>query len=284
MVMRNAAGLVMVLLAAGQQLCAQEEAVQPLWGGAYISTGVFVDHRWHLFQGDITPLTSGSRLLNDDLADHRFTTGQRIGGTAFSAAISLHPFQRADRRGPELRAGFLSANDLGVGARYDRTTTITYDTLVSTVTGERYPVDSVLTSSYDIEHRYRMFGLQASLLWRTKGRFSIYGGIGLGAGLFYDAVTQVRYSLSTTVSGPAVGPDQENGTMDEEAFQNGTGFWFQWHIPLGMDYRMHRTHELWSRVHLYYELAPQMIFAQRPDLRSTVGTGLWALFGVRVTV
>lgn len=284
MVMRNAAGLVMVLLATGQQLCAQEEAVQPLWGGAYVSTGMFVDHHWHLFQGDITPLTSGSRLLDRDLSDHRFMTGQRTAGTAFTAAVSLHPFQRADHRGPELRVGFLSANDLVARARYERTTTLTYDTLVSTITGERYPVDSVLDSSYDIEHRYRMVGLQASLLWRTKGRFSLYGGVGVGVGLVYDAITQVHYSLSSSISGPAVPQDGEDAITDEEIFQNGSGSWFQWHIPLGLDYRMHRTHELWSRVHLYYELAPQMIFAQRPDLRSTVGTGLSALLGVRVTL
>lgn len=284
--MQYAAGsfLSLLLIAVGPQLAAQEEPVQPIWGGAYVSTGAFVDHRWHLFQGDIQPLTSGSTLLDRDLSDHRFSTGQRTGGTAFSAAVSLHPFQQADRRGPELRAGFLTANDLAAGARYDRTTSTTYDTLVSTVTGERYPVDSVLSSSYDIEHRYRMVGLQASLLWRTKGRFSLYGGVGIGLGLFYDAVTQVRFSLSATVSGPVVVPDREEGTADEEVFQNGTGSWFQWHIPLGMDYRLHRTHELWSRVHLYYEIAPQMLFAQRPDLRSTVGTGFSALVGVRVTL
>lgn len=284
MVMRNAAGLVMVLLAASHQLLAQEEAEQPRWGGAYVSTGLFVDHRWHLFKSDIATLTSGSRLLARDPSDHWFTTGQRTAGTAFTAAVSLHPFQRADHRGPELRVGFLSANDLVARARYERTTTITYDTLVSTITSERYPVDSVLDSAYDIEHRYRMVGLQTSLLWRTKGRFSLYGGVGVGVGLMYDAITQVRYSLSASVSGPADLQDGEDAIAEEEAFQNGLGSWFQWHIPLGLDYRMHRTHELWSRVHLFYELAPQMIFAQRPDLRSTVGTGLSALLGVRVTL
>lgn len=284
MVMRNAIGSLFVLLCASHQLIAQEAAAQPPWGGAYVATGLFADHRWHLFQGDITSLTSGSRLLDRELSDHRFSTGQRTAGTAFMAAVSLHPFQRSDQRGPELRAGFLSANDLVAAARYERTTTTTYDTLVSAITGERYPVDSVLDSSYDIEHRYRMVGLQASLLWRTKGRFSLYGGIGLGVGLVYDAVTQVRYSLSASVSGPVVPSDGEDAIMVEELFQNGTGSWFQWHIPLGLDYRTHRTHELWSRVHLYYEIAPQMLFAQRPGLRSTVGTGLWLLLGVRVTL
>lgn len=282
--MRYSALGVLFVCALRAPLAAQVEADRSKWGGAFVSTGAFADHRWNLFEGEIAPLTRGSRLLAGDLSEFQFTSGGRTGGTAFTMAVSWHPFQRAERRGPELRAGFISANDLASTAQYDRTTTSTYDTLVSTVTGERFPVDSIVRSSYSIQHRYRLAGLHASFLWRTKGRLCLFGGIGLGAGVVHDALTTVRYSLSNTVTAP--GTRMNSGVMpeEEELFQNGTGSWFQWHIPLGLDYRVHRSHELWSRVHLFHELAPQMLFVQRPALRDTVGTAFWVLFGARITL
>lgn len=259
----------------------------PVWGSVYLAAGTFMDDRLHLFQGDLAKLVPGSVFDAQAMEGYRFRNELPTPNGVFTLGVGVHPFANADRVGPEIRIGLVSTGELGVHARMDRTTRVPYDTLVSGQSGGQLLLDSVGTSEYRIGHWYRMFGAQGSVIWRTRSRCSLYGGVGLAFGMLYDAKTLVRHRMRISIEGEgySVALDEQGdaaGDAEGTAYRNGAGSWWQWHIPLGVDYRVHRSHDLWGRVHLYYEIVPQMLFAQRPVLGGTAGLGLQALFGVRL--
>lgn len=277
-------GVLLILLSG--PLFAQDERPGVVWGSAYASMGVFADHRTDLFPGDIGRLASGSVLLSRDMSDHRFQQAMPSPGGVFSAAASFHPLRGQEREGPELRLGMLATSQQAINALYERSVHIPYDTLTSNQTGAQYLVDSVVTSTYELAYRYNMAGVHGAMIWRTKRRFSFHAGIGASVGVVYGANTVVQHwTVSTLQSAGITGPVHEMedvGPDQEEAFAHGAGYWWQWHIPLGIGYRLHRDHDLWGRMHLYYEIVPQMLFVQRPALRYTSGIGLQTHFGLRL--
>lgn len=275
------------LLIIGQRSVAQEENPGVAWGSAYIATGAFADHRAHLFPGDIQRLTQGSGLLARDMSDHTFKQAAPTTGAVFQMAAGYHPFRNVSRPGPELRLGMLFASQQGINAVYERSSRVSFDTLTSAQTGAQYVVDSVVRSSYEVAYRYSMAGVHGAMLWRTGRRFSFYGGIGAAIGVVYGVDASVQHRTmasiqSVGITGPVREREESAAPDQEEKFAHGVGHWWQWHVPLGMDYRLHRDHELWGRMHLYYEIVPQVLFVQRPALRYTSGIGVQSLFGLRL--
>ncbi len=221
------------------------------------------------------------------MSDHLFRQGTFSPGGAFHVSVGFHPFRNEMAKGPELRLGFLSTSQQGISARYERSVHMPYDTLTSSQTGIQYLVDSVTSSAYEITYWYNMAGIHGAAIWRTKRRFSFFGGIGVAAGALYKVHSVVEYRYRASIesaglSGPAQGPLEGTEPVREENFPLGAGYWWQWHLPMGMDYRLHRDHDLWGRMHLYYEIVPQMLFVQRPALRFTSGIGVQSLFGLRL--
>lgn len=283
MIQRTFLSSIVLDLLLGPQVSAQEQGPPITWGAVQVGTGGFVDQPLHLFTGDLYRLAPGSKLLPQDLSDHRTNGPWTEGAELYYMGLGLHPFAREGSDGPELRFGLLATTDLSLALRFERTQRTPYDTLTSSQTGTQYFLDSVATSQYWIEHSYRLIGVSGALVWRTNGKLAFFGGVGVGVGLLYDARTRVMHQAWGAVEGTgsvADLPDPQNERKEEE-FRNGTGGWFALHVPLGVDYRLHRSHQLWSRTRLFLELTPQMLFAQRPVLGQTFGLGSRILFGLR---
>ena len=181
-------------------------------------------------------------------------------------------------------AGFMSQ-----GAWLQRTERTPYDTLTSNQTGEQVFVDSVKRSTYWVDHYGERFGLNASLIWRTQGRWSLFGGVGSVGGLILNSRTDVSKAVYEGVENATT-----NGTTGyehtgafgrndaQESFRNGTGWWFAGQIPLGLDFQISRGGSFWNRVHLYYELRPQLLLQHTPELGTYSSFSLQSLFGARL--
>ena len=290
--MNRVALLLFALLANFGMVQAQTQNTSP-WGSVYIGGGAFFSGGQSLIRNDIVKLAPGSTLLAVDLSDHSFSNNTYVEGTGlFDMAISLHPWQKDAGHGPELRLGLLYGGRAYQGAQFYRIDRTPYDTLTSNQTGEQYFVDSVNSSTYWINSSSERFGLNSSLLWRTSGRWSIYGGVGIAGGLLVNARTEVWHDLYSGVSGQVdqyanapygYGPSHGYAATGEN-FRNGTGWWLAFYTPVGLDFQIARTSPFWSRVHLFTEVRPQVAFQGSPELGTSTGFGVQSVFGVRFRI
>ena len=280
-------GVLFLLLSVASSATAQEAAPSTL-SAVHLASGGFSGGNAALYRQEIARLTPGSALLADGLLDHDFDSDPYAGEGSglFEVGVGLRPFRKADRSGPELCLGILYAGRTELTGYFTRITRTPYDTLTSSQTGEVFYIDSVRRSTYAVEYSAERFGLNASLTWRTKGRWSIYGGVGLAGGLLMNARTDVYHSLYDSVDGPAVGPwDGPDGRSvpggASESFRNGTGWWVSVYAPIGLDFRIARKGELWGRLYLYTELRPQLVFQGLPELGTGTSFGMQNILGLR---
>ena len=260
-------------------------------GSVYIGGGAFFAGAQPLYQQDLTLIAPGSTLLAAGFSDHDYSdAGYQDATSLFEAGIGFHPFRKASGLGPELRVGFLYGGRSNLSAYLRRTTRTPYDTLTSSQTGEVFYTDSVHSSAYLVDYSAERFGLNTSLIWRTKGRWSIYGGVGAAGGLLMNARTDIYHSIYNSVDGMAGNlPNEGNytgysGNGGTESFRNGTGWWLSLYTPIGVDFQIAKRSVFWSRAHLFYELRPQLLFQGTPELGTVTNFGVQSVFGLRFTL
>ncbi len=239
-----------------------------------------------LLRSDVFLLTA---LEPESVADYALDPRDRQEGSfSFGISIGLLPFRKEDRRGPELRVGFIHAGWNDRQAILRRTIRTPYDTLVSVATGEQFLVDSIHGSTYYILTQAERIGLDASLVWSTTARWSLYGGVGVMGGPSLNARTYVALHQYEGVA--AAGSNYANypqgGVRESQngATKGGTGWWMAAYVPLGLDFTLSRQHAFWQKMHLYYEMRPQLVVQGSPELDNTVGTGVLASLGIRMTL
>lgn len=207
---------------------------------------------------------------------------------SFGVSIGLLPFRKEVRRGPELRLGFIHAGWNERQANLRRTVRTPYDTLVSVATGEQFLLDSVRGSAYYIVTKAERIGLDASLVWSTTARWSLYGGVGVMGGPSINARTYVEIEQYEGVAAAgghyASYPQGASRNSEKETIKGGTGWWCAAYVPLGLDFTLSREHAFWKQMHLYYEMRPQLVVQGSPELDNTIGTGLMANFGIRLSL
>lgn len=225
----------------------------------------------------------------ESVADHKMVPWDQQQETfSFVMSIGLLPFSKEDHLGPELRLGFIHAGWNERQATLQKMQRTPYDTLVSASTGQEYLVDSVHGSTYFISTKAERIGLDVSMVWSYIGRWSLYGGVGVMGGPSVNARTYVQlenYEGITAAQGPSsYYPQGGDRQSTYETLKSGTGWWLSTYVPIGIDFRLSKEHPFWKQLHLYYELRPQLLIQGSPELDSTVGTGLLANFGIRMTL
>ena len=236
---------------------------------------------------DVVRLTS---LDRESLAGHTLTSYDdgRMESFTFGMSIGLLPWRNEDRDGPELRLGFIHAgwNEGFAMLRHEVRTP--FDTLVSTVTGAQYPVDSVHGSTYFINTKAERIGVDASLVWSTKGRWRLSGGVGLMGGPTFNANTKVVKEVYEGVADAGNQYSRYNmqvGQVNERTtFKGGTGWWVAAQVPLGLSFTLGKENPFWKQLQLYYEVRPQLLCQGSPELDSTMGTGVLSQFGMRLSL
>ncbi|MCC7502880.1 MAG: hypothetical protein IT229_10145 [Flavobacteriales bacterium] len=287
--MKRIIPLLLAILFACPSAMSQRSDTTSCLGSVYVGGGAFFAGEQPLYRQDISLLAPGSALLAGGLSDHDYSNAGYEDATGlFDAGVSFHPFRKAGGLGAELRVGFLYGGRSTLTGYLRRITRTPYDTLTSSQTGETFYVDSVHNSTYLVECSAERFGLSTSLVWRTKGRWSIYGGVGFAGGLLMNARTEVYHSTFDGVDDPNssrpndVHDGRYAGNGGSETFRNGTGWWLSLNTPIGLDFQVARRSAFWSRVHLYDELRPQLLFQGTPELGTATNLGLQSVFGVRL--
>jgi hypothetical protein len=54
------------------------------------------------------------------------------------------------------------------------------------------------------------------------------------------------------------------------------------YLPAGVDFRIGKRREFWKPVHLFYEIRPQVLYTNIPELGSSLRGGIQQGFGIRV--
>lgn len=268
----------------------------------YVTSGVVLgtSPSWNI--GDFQTLAPNSQLLNQDFTGYSsgmiYSSNFPISmqnsrqitmmiGMNFSdkgkTQIKGNPHFRL---GVSYRGGDLFAGNLS------RTDRFTFDTLTS-AGGSAYTVDSVFNNSYNVSYSSQQLFLDASLVFRTspERRASLFGGIGVMAGMGINSRTKVDYSQNrgTLVNYPSYqssnfGMNTTNGDVvyDSETIKNKTAFGFNVYVPMGIDLRMCNRNEFWKRVHLSLEMRPGLNIFNSPELGTITSFTSFHALGLKI--
>lgn len=265
----------------------------------YFQIGLFTERNSNGTLADFRALAPQSVLLKNDMADYSSSSGGDIinltSNTVFSAMLG---FQFGDKQktiyktNPLLKLGisYFSGTTLtGSAYKEDRKT---FDTLISTQTGQTYYLDSVTTKNYSMDYSSEQLRLDASLIFRTtpENRWSLFTGIGITAGLSLNANTNTYYYEYSGVetrdaNGNTINSPLYNNTTffppDKEKISNKNNLAFSAYIPIGIDVRFGKTKQFWKRAHVFYELKPGINITSIPELRTITNASLQHGFGFR---
>lgn len=279
---------------------AQEEATKPLPGVSvhdfYLHTGSHLEQHNYATLNDFQALASQSQLLQNDLSGFSSLIDYYgiSGNTMVSALLGLQ-FSNKEKTSlkanPLLRLGitYFSSNTISGGLSKHQSQP--YDTLTSSQTGQTIYLDSVQNEYYNMNYSYEQVRIEGSLIFRTnpQARLSIYGGVGLSAGLSVNARTDIYHSTDASVQQSNNGNYYSyysyygTGNYETESIRNKTNLGVSAFIPLGIDLRLGKKREFWKRLHLFYEMKPGINITSIPELHTIANTNLQQGFGLRVS-
>jgi len=265
----------------------------------YIQTGFFLERSTSGTLTDFKTLAPQSVLLNSDFTGYSSSNGLSLtGNTMFSVMLGI---QFSDKQKTTYKANPL----LRLGVCYLSGTTLTdnlfkedrqtYDTLTSAQTGQTVYIDSVTTKSSGMNYSSEQLRFDVSLIFRTnpEARWSLYTGIGITAGLSFNANTDIYYSKydRTETRNPNGNSSSSsyssyfgsNNNSQTERFRNKNNFGLSTNIPMGVDFRIGKKREFWKRTHLFYELRPGINITSIPELRTIANASLQHGLGLKVS-
>lgn len=218
------------------------------------------------------------------------------GGQITSVLIGLK-FRKKDgsgyRSNPLLRVGIKSSRANTLSASYEKENQSRFDTLHSSNSGEVVYLDSVQFSYYRLDYTSRHFRLDLSMIFRTnpEKRWSLYGGLGLSAGIFYKAETQItkgdQYFVEFEYKDIAAEPEQhfyDDDNYKTEFHRNKSSFGTELYAPIGVDFRIANKSGFFSKIHLHYEIQPVLNMINVPELEAIITGKMNHLIGLRVNL
>jgi len=215
-----------------------------------------------------------------------FTLGGHIG---FTLPKKSHHSLR-----PTLRVGLLYNKSDILSADFSRSSAVTVDSLTNSDGVVTKYIQDVNDESIESRYSNDQLYLDANLTYaiNPNGRFSMYMGFGLGAGLLFNSQTTVLYRNTTFTR--ETSPNRSSGTnynydvvaLQEETFRNQAGFAALAYFPLGFDFRIGKRNEAWRKAHAFFEFRPGILLQVMPEanlnlLRSTMGSQFGFRFDLR---
>jgi len=204
------------------------------------------------------------------------------------------PKKKQHDLGPTLRIGLLfNRSDIFYNA-YSKSNIISTDSLTNSngaVTRYLQNVDEeTVETRYSNDQLYLDMNLTYAI--NEKGRFSMFMGVGLGAGIMLNTNTSVTYSKVnstreiSTVSNYNAAYNFTQVDYREENYRNNAGFAALAYFPIGFDFRIGKRNEAWRKAHAFLELRPGAQLQIIPEanytlLRSTIATQFGFRFDLR---
>lgn len=258
----------------------------------YVQTGFFMEQNTNASLNDFKGLAPQSTLLNNDFSDFSKSYNDYMSGSGNDMFSVMLGFRFSDKQkttvkaNPLLRIGISYYSGTYFSKNISKETYKPYDTLASTQTGDTEYVDYVTNETYNMKYTSEQLRLNASLIYRTKpaARWSLFAGIGITAGLSINTKTSISYYKSSYIDGSSYSNYSTNpyyNTTEEYINKNNVGI--STYIPLGVDFRMGKKSEFFKRVHLFYELDPEINITSIPELRIYTSAVLQQSFGLRIS-
>jgi hypothetical protein len=243
---------------------------------------------------DFYKLAPNSELLPLNYSDYHVSDySNSSGGFSTSALLGIKFLNKdgtAYRANPIFRAGitYSYAQNISSYARHEERTT--YDTLISSSTGDVYYIDSVSLTYLDMNYQTQQIKLDLSLLFRTnpEARWNLFGGIGAQVGTSINAQTKIhKYEgfYLNNMTNPQSGYYTQNNNSDHttETTTNQNIFSASIYTPMGVDFRISNKNEFFQKIHLFYEMRPALNITSIPELRTTTNAAFGFGFGMKVS-
>ncbi len=242
---------------------------------------------------DFLKLAPGSPWLQNDFSDYSLSHASGNFTGLFSVSVGLKfagKERKSYRANPVLRLGIFDVRSSPDGVFYNKRESFPYDTLTSSATGNQYYVDSVSNMQYEMQYSTEHIGLSASLQFGTnpQNRVSFYAGTSLVAALSVSNSTKLSKAEYVVFSSDDLYysyPVYNNYAYDYESvfIGNKSSMLLSMGIPMGIDFRLSRSHHFWSLIHLVYEFRPSVTMTSIPELKNYVSTGMCNSMGFKVT-
>ncbi len=236
---------------------------------------------------DFRKLAPQSQSLKRDYDKYQRTSYYSSNSTGFfSQAIGIDLKGRGNNASPLLRLGIIFSGGTALAENLNLNERFPYDTLVSAQTGQVFYRDSTFSETVDMTYTSQQLMLDAALIWRTnsEARWSLYGGVGLSAGVSYNNVTRIVTSQYSDIPSPGFynpSDDDIQRRPEGETIKNDPGFMAHAYLPIGVDFRLGNK-PFWQRLHVLYELRPGFTFQDIPEIKLYVSPTLAQVFGLRV--
>lgn len=269
-------------------------ALKPRITGASIYSGFSISPVHIAPLSDFKKLAPSSKLLSHDLSG--FSEGGfylRSSNNIFSGNLTLlfpDAGKTSYRERMQLRVGFMYFAGDVLSNTFNKTVSKPYDTLYSAQTGNETYLDSVISTTYNMNHRSEQLRLDASLIFTTNpaARWSLFGGIGLTAGYAVSAETHISYHSNRRTealnSSNYVSYHSSEIHNVQEQFKSKGGAGFSAYVPVGLDFRIGKKRDFWKRLHLYYEARPSLDYSSVPGIFSGWRGNLQHGLGARITL
>ncbi len=235
---------------------------------------------------DFQKLAPNSSLLKNDfsslnLNSNRVRLSQNY--STFQVGLNLRKFEHT-----KLRIGISQGSAVNLYSNYSRIEEMVYDTLTSSQTGAQYFLIASNYEGYSMMHTSDNLFLESSVIFTAfkDRRWSMFAGIGFFSGFSYHSETKInyfKYEYSASEYGFSYSSSNMNESQ-EEVFKNKSNFSSTFFIPLGVDFRIGKKREFWSKQHIYFEFKPSINVTSIPKIGSNGRALLYSCFGYKFQI
>ena len=170
-------------------------------------------------------------------------------------------------------------------AYYSRQSRFTVDTLVSSSTGRKIPVDSFVSENYSLRHHSPHLRIDLSAIWRSSQRrkTSLYAGAGVSAGISVSSTTTITYNKNSSTVNYFPGQYYSRNThysASEINLQKPQRSYIVY-CPFGIDYRFSKKDETLRKLSTFMEFRAQLTYTSIPELHTSPGGSMHFIWGIR---
>ena len=247
---------------------------------------------------DFAKLMPDSEILKRDLSGFNRTSSTYIDPVSAASVLvgfNLRDYDAATSRPlHQFRVGLTYFSNGGLYNSYSRLTRTPSDTLTSPQTGQQIFLDSVHHEHISMGYSAEQIHLDASYLLRFNldARFSFFTGFGATAGFSLNSYSNVSDTHWGTLEGRDAGGNyiylsNSSGASHRDTYEavtNKTSYGFSAYVPIGIDFRVSRRGNLFSKMHLFLETRPGINFLVVPELRTFKKAQQATSLGLRIKV
>jgi hypothetical protein len=256
----------------------------------YVQPGFMIQEDKTINLADFKKLNPPTLLLNNDYSSFNNGYSSYISAnTTFTGLIGIK-FRNKEKTeyktNPILRIGLQANSGINLNNSFFNKSTKPYDTLVSVVTGEQFPLDSFINEYVDISYQSRQLRFDVSLIFniRPEKRWSFFYGIGANAGVSTSSEIGLRYNKTGGIGGEVfesnVGKSGSISSFYQKVDQK-TNTSFSVYAPVGINFRIGKRGRKWENIFIYYEARPMVNVTSIPQLQTFTSSAFQQGIGMK---